>query len=269
MYCDKLQTKTGRSAQGSFLLSFVLTGFCFLLSFCLWFLPGCGTHSRIKGALCGPDRQIIYAGFRQTELNVSHAADVLTAIHNPEYELISQGESVIASQGEKEQRELIWLKLVAFDSETLTARRKYLFIVEEKPSVLFSIPQPALEFNCKVVLEEKLLDEPYVDENVRLVAIIKKILENVRSDIGQVAEDNKQVATCGMMINQALETVLVKLEASPASAAKLDDEQGVMFDHAAFDKGKIRMIRSEDIVKVRLLAGYVAGKKADSDDMDF
>ena len=75
--------------------------------------------------------------FSHTILKQSSSAEVLSTIHRPKDEILSQGESVLASCGEKKSGRRKWLNAVAFDEDVLTARCKYLLIVTEAPPILF------------------------------------------------------------------------------------------------------------------------------------
>ena len=225
-----------------------------------------------------PSYEQLSKSYYQTELKESSAADVLAGIRMVEYdqnmELISQSKSIIASVGQKKKGYKTWFNMVAFDEGTLTrdegytgsteyelkARRKYLFVVDEKPKILFVEPRENLSFDCEMVLEAEVLDEPYASENAKRIAILRQVLENVRRDVDEVGQDNKTLAVSGMLINQALEVVLVKLDSSPVLASKLADEGGLEFSHISFDKGKIRMTVADDIVTVKIRLGSLVGK---------
>ena len=86
-------------------------------------------------------------------------------------------------------------------------------------------------------------------------SIVKEVLENLRKDIDEVSSDNKTLAVCGMMINQSFETVLTKLDSSPAFAARLSEPAGLDFSHINLDKGKIGMKIEGDTVTVKMMLG--------------
>ncbi len=202
------------------------------------------------------EKQLLDAYYR-TNLKESSSADVLGMIYMPEYGLLSQSKSVVASQGQKKKGHKLWFNMVAFDENDLRAKRKYFFVVDEKPKVL-SEPWAGLKFDCEMVLEREVLDEPYANENARRIAILNQVLENVRADIEEVGPDNNKLNVCGMLINQALMAVLSKLDSpagSPALAVKLSEPGGLEFSHMSFDKGKIRMVVADDIVTVKIRLG--------------
>ncbi len=201
----------------------------------------------------------LFESYNQTELRISSSAEVLTTIHTPEYELLSQSKSVVASVGQKKKGYKTWLKMVAFDENRLTAKRRYLLIVDDRPS-LMEQPRKSLSFDCEMVMETEALDRPYANENARRIAILRQVLENARRDKDEVGEDNKTVAVCGMLINQALEAALVQLDSSPTLASKLSQASGVDFSHISLGRGKMRMLVDIDIVKVKMRLGRLVKK---------
>ena len=213
-----------------------------------------------------PDYEHIAQSYRQTQLKVSSSADILVTIGTgadefPEYEVLSQSKSVVGLLGQKKKGYKTWLKMVAFEENEMTAQRKYLFLVNEKPKALFVEPWAYVRFNCEMVLETDVLDEPYANENAKRIAILKKVRENAHNDVKELELDNKMITVCGAVINQGLETVLVKLEASPAQAAQLDNPDGIRFEHMSFDKGVIKMQLVEDIVTVDMRLGSIIKKR--------
>jgi len=207
-----------------------------------------------------PHNKQISEGYYRIELKRSSAADVLTEIYMPEYELLSQSKSVVASSGEKKKGYKRWFNMAAFDEDYSRATRKYLFIEDEKPKVLSMEPREGFSFDCEMVLESKILDTPYSNENARRIAILKQVQKNVRKDISEVSTDNQVYVTSGAMINQALETILVELNKSPALAARLSDSSGVEFSHTSYNKGRIQMVINDNVVTVKMRLGtFVRG----------
>lgn len=206
-----------------------------------------------------PSNAQVYAVYRQTALKQSTSADVLAAFGRPKNELLSQTKSVIASAGEKKKRGYKkWFNMVAFDENELIAKRKYVFIVDERPKLLFAKPWEGVYFDCKMVLPNEVLDEPYASENARRVAILKQVGADTRKDTKEIGADNEVVGRCGMIVGQAIDTVTVKLDGSPALAARLTDPNGLEFSHTSFDKGLLRMVVEDDVATVRLRLGSFA-----------
>jgi len=84
-----------------------------------------------------PSNSQIYTMYRQTVLQQSTSADVLMLFGRPDYALLSQSKSIIALAGEKKKGYKTWFDMVAFDENELIARRKYVFISDERPRQLF------------------------------------------------------------------------------------------------------------------------------------
>jgi hypothetical protein len=206
-----------------------------------------------------PNNATVRLGYDKTELKVSNAADVLSVIHLKKYELLSQSKSVIALQGIKKKTHKIWIKMVAFDEEKLTAQRKYLFVEDERPKFFFTDPVEGARFECEMVLSKELLDKPYANENARRIAVLKQVLENFKKDILGVEGDNKMLKSCSMMINQALGAVVTQLEdktGSPALAARLEEPKGIEFSHLSYSTGRAGMvIECDELVKVKIMMG--------------
>lgn len=218
---------------------------------CLCILCGCSAPDQFAAS---PSENEISTAYRETTLKESTSADVLTVIAKPEDGVISQSKSVIASQGTNKKGYKLWFSMVAFDESALTAKRKSFFVVDEKKESVLIWPRRRLVFNTEMVLEPKVLNEPYANDNAKQIAILKRVSEDVSKDVAEVAVDNKKIGICGMLINQTLGTVLLRLEESPAMASELSGPKGFEFDHMTLGKGKITMNVTDDIadVKVRL-----------------
>jgi len=216
-----------------------------------------------------PSNSQIYTMYRQTVLQQSTSADVLMLFGRPDYALLSQSKSIIALAGEKKKGYKTWFDMVAFDENELIARRKYVFISDERPRQLFVELWEGVYFDCKVVLPREVLDEPYANENARRIAILKQVGADVRKDTGEVGVDNKVLLVGGLMVGQAIDAVRVKLDGSPALAERLSDEKGLEFEHISYKKGLLRMDIEGDIAMVRLRLGSYAKKWKLSVEMPF
>jgi hypothetical protein len=143
--------------------------------------------------------------------------------------------------------------MVAFDENAVTAERKYFFVVDEKGKDFLFGPRRSLKFDSQMVLESDFWDEPYASENARRIATLQQLSKNFRSDIDELAQDNKILDICGMLVNQTLQTVLQKLESSPSLASKLSKADGLDFDHITLGKGRISMINiMDDTINVNI-----------------
>lgn len=237
-------------------------------------LSGCSVYEYLKPEKRPYDVQL-YEIYSRTQLRVSTVSDVKAfgIAYQPENELLSQSESVIASQGQKRKGTKIWFNMVSFDQNKQTVNRKYIFIVNDKINLLED-PKKHLSFDCAMVLESEDLIGPYANENAFRIALLKRIKQNIRADINQVASDNKMLDICGMMVNQSFEAAQVKLNSSGVYASKLKNPAGMEFSHMSFDKGRIRLLFESDkevneliagdIVSVKLRLGKAAKKMAKS-----
>ncbi len=227
-------------------------------------LAGCSDTVELFTPEDAPAIAEIVRAYRMTELGETSSADVLAMMQLQPNELMSQSESVVAVYGEKKKNKDTvkrWFKMVTFDDDDFWAKRKYLFIVDERPKFLFVEPWEGLLFDCQMIIKSDVLDEPYADENARRIAILKRIKDNIRDDMLEVAKDNNRLNICGMMVRQNLEAVLALLDESPAMAARLDSADGLQYEHINMDEGRIRMTLDIDIAAIRIEAGSVAKDK--------
>jgi len=221
------------------------------------FYAGCGVEEPLERVQPEPKpytKQLPEA-YDKIQLNRSTSADVLEIIKQYKQELVSQSESIVASYGEKKKTYQFWLTMVAFDEEDFTVTRKYFLTVDEKPWHIGAEGQK-LRFDTEEILDEEILSEAYTSENQKRIAILKKVQGNMRDDISQIREESKIPDTAGMMINQTLEGILYALNQSPALAEKLDQPEGLEFDHPTMGKGRVGMkLEDENVVKVRIRIG--------------
>jgi hypothetical protein len=150
--------------------------------------------------------------------------------------------------------------MVTFDENELIAKRKYVFISDEKPKQLFVEPWEGVDFDCKIAIPKELLEQPYANENARRIAILKEVIKETRKDTQDIGADNKAIATGGMIVGQALDTLLAFLDESPTLAGRLSEPNGLEFEHPSYDKGRARMVSENDVATVALRLGSFAKK---------
>jgi len=233
---------------------------------CCVVISGCSVIEYFTPEKPPYDVELFYS-YRQVELDKSSSAAVLGMIHRADFELLSQSKSVIVSTGQQKEGYKTWFDMVAFDENELTAKRKYFFEIDEKPKVLGESPREGLRFDCDVVLPAKVLSEPYANENAKRIAVLKQILEDFQKDIADVRQDNKALATSGMLVNQALTSVLTVLDSSPALATRLSKPAGVEFSNLSLDKGKIQMIAVDTTAMVKIRLGSFLEMKIVGDEV--
>jgi len=203
------------------------------------------------------DREV-FGRYYLTTLKFSTPADVLSTISAGDKELLSQSQSVIASYGQEEDAEELWFNMVAFDEAKLTAVRKYALLVDESTGSYVVSRKRTLRFDAQAVVDAKLLAEPFDNENARSIAILKEIRDRFKDDISQLTFDSADLRSAAMLTQHVFNTIVGRLEASPAAAARLPGEAGMEFDHMNFGRGHIRMVRQGDIVSIKIKIGQAA-----------
>ena len=204
-----------------------------------------------------PDRDV-FGRYYLTTLRFSTSADTLSVIADNEKELLSQSQSVVASYGQKKDAAELWFNMVAFDEARLTAVRKYAFLVDESTRPYLVARRRKLRFDARVVVDAKVLAEPFDNENARNIAILDDVSNKFSEDIAQLAFDSTDLQSAAMLMKHVFNTVLRQLDDSPASAVRLAGAAGMEFDHMNLGKGHIRMVRYNDMVSVKIKIGQAA-----------
>ena len=183
-------------------------------------------------------------------------------------EVLSEGQNTVATLGQSKDGRKTWFNMVVFHEFKLNVIRKYFFVVDERATRLAAKPSRGMSFDCQMVLDKEVLDRSYTSENLRRMAILRHISENLRADIEALGintdspnQNNKMLSVCGMLINQTLELFLLKLDASPVLAAKLSSVDGVDFDHINFGEGKVGMVVQDDMAAAALRFGAFVDAK--------
>jgi hypothetical protein len=241
-------------ASACYLAAFVLAA---LIVGCSWVSPNDGAQNKRLFSL-----EELSEPYDQITLRTSLTIDALPKIQRFQsdrgpllggVEVLSEGESTVATLGQNKDGRRTWFNMVVFHEFRLNVVRKYFFIVDERAKRLTARPSRGMRLDCKIVLEGELLNRSYSSENVKRIAILEYISKNLRADIEELGvttdspnQHNKMLSVCGMLINQTLEMILLKLDSSPVLAAKLGSTGGINFDHINFGDGKVRMIVQND-----------------------
>jgi hypothetical protein len=241
-------------------------------------LAGCSALSSHAGAQNQQlsEQQVLSAPYDQITLKKSLTLDALPTIRRAqseagsllaETETVSHSDRVVASLGQSRDGYSTWFNMVTFHEYQLNVIRKYFFAVEDRAGSLRARPRRGLRIDCEMVLDKEVLGKSYTSENIRRIAILRYVLDSIRKDIKELGDDvdvpdqyNKKLDVCGMLINQTLELILVKLNSSPVLATKLSSAGGLDFDHISFGKGKVQMIVKDDTVAFAMCFGtYIHG----------
>lgn len=252
---------------------------CCLAALLLAALPGgcsfVSPDSEAKEKLFSRDE--LSAPYNQITLVTSLTIDALPTIQRFQSdrgpllggaEVLSEGQNTVATSGQSKDGLRTWLNMVAFHEFRLNVIRKYFFIVDEGRTLLGIRSGRGMSFDCQTVLGKEVLETSYMSENTRRIAILRHVLENLRVDIKTLGvdtdspnQDNKMLSVCGMLINQTLELISIKLDSSPVLALRLESIDGIDFDHISFGKGKIRMVIQNDMAAVSFQFGDFVNAK--------
>ena len=197
--------------------------------------------------------EFIFDRYYATTLKVTTSADILATTQDPDTELLSQSESVVAVWGKEGNKDRThWFNMIAFDEDAMTAARNYGFILEETNIGFNRTPRPALRFDAEVIIDAGVLDAPYANNNEKYIAVLKEVSSLFNKDAAELTYDSAQFNSSVIMAQQAFKTLHIKLMQSPAYAAQLPRLQGLEFDHMNLGESRIRMIIEGDIVKVKI-----------------
>jgi hypothetical protein len=222
----------------------VAMGCCIVFAGCDLFT----SYERYKG-----DRWLLDR-YDRIILKQSSSAEVLSVIQQ-ENDFLSQSESVVAAWSDKRKGSMLWFSAAAFDEELLTAKRKYSFVADERIKGYWTIPAQKLRFDAEVVLDPKVLAEPYANENAKRIAILKQLLKDYNADLIQLTADSQTLTSGSMMARRAVNTVITKLDQNPAYAIKLDEPNGLDFDHIILGKARARLVITDDIAALTIKVG--------------
>ena len=199
------------------------------------------------------DHDAVFDRYHSTTLKLSTSADVLAMVQEPETELLSQSESVVAAWGIEGKKERThWFNMVAFDEEQMNAVRKYGFILKERHWGWNISPAPMLRVDAEMVMDAEVLEAAYAGNNEKQVEILKAAKELFSRDAGELTFDSRVLRNSTDMVKQAFKSILVKLDHSPAYAVKLPLVEGMAFDHPTLGESRIRMLIEDDIVKIKI-----------------
>jgi len=196
----------------------------------------------------------VFDRYYATNLRLSRSADVLTIIKK-DAEVVTQTGGVVASAGERYKGQNLWFNAVAFDEQDLTAARKYAFAYEQFDKSWYVTARRRLRFDAQMLVGADVLAEPYTNDNARRKAILKGLVDAFQGDLGPAAADNQAINSGFGLVRQTLGVIMLKLDASPALAAQLDQPAGMEFDHPTIGRGHIRMVLEGDTLRLKIKAG--------------
>jgi hypothetical protein len=177
-------------------------------------------------------------------------------VQEPETELLSQSESVVAAWGVEGNKDRThWFNMVSFDEDHMNAIRKYGFILVERQWGWNMGPAPALRLDTAMVMDAEVLEAAYAGNNEKQIEILKAAKKAFNADALELTFDSRSLRNSTDMVKQALKSVLYKLDHSPAYAVKLPLYEGMAFDHPTLGESYIRMLVEGDTVKIKIKCG--------------
>lgn len=200
------------------------------------------------------EEQVVFQKYDRTILQQSSSAQVLSSLHEPLDEYLSQSESVVASWNQRDKGRTHWFNMVAFDEESLLAIRKYGFSCVEQRLGPNAPTKPRVRLDAELVLDSEILDGAYPTQNARFIAVLKEVKKQFAADALQVTTDSQILQSSTMMVSQLFQTIQVKLEQSPALASHLSWLEGLEFEHPTLGQSRIRMLILNNIVKIKIKA---------------
>lgn len=198
--------------------------------------------------------QSVYSKYYETTLNYSTSAEVLEYIQNPLTEYLSQSNSVVASWNQIDKGKTSWFNMVAFDQDTLKAVRKYGFSAVEQHLYPNATPRLKMRFDAEMIIDGDVLNGVYPNKNDYLIAVLKASFAKFKADSQEVTADSTVLNSCSMMVNQAMNAVLVKLASSPSYAVRLPWLEGMEFNHPTLGESRIRVLILDNVVKIKIKA---------------
>ena len=201
------------------------------------------------------NKEQLFTRYDLIELNASASSEVLATILNPEKELLSQSDSVVASWGHNKKASVLWFTAVAFDEEQLTAVRKYAVVADEITKDFYVKPAQKLRFDADVVIGIEVLDAAYANDNARRIAILREAMRAFGRDLSVLTPDSKVLESGVMAANQAMHSVMTMIEQSPAFAVRMSEVKGLEFQHISLGSGRVQVLIDNDIAKIRIKVG--------------
>lgn len=221
-------------------------------------LAGCGYFEQPKDRLSmepQPFTKALPNNYYAVKVNESTAAEVLENISRPEKEVLNQTENVVLTHGTKKNGHQLWFAAVAFDDESMVAKRKYFFHTDEK-SYHINAEDQKLYIDMVLDMPEQVYDETYTSADVKHVEIFKGVYERFREDTRDLTVENQQFESCTLMVNQVFNSLLHQLSLQRDLVRKMVGDKGLRFDHMNYDGGRVRMVITDSVVHVRVLVGY-------------
>ncbi|MFI4912613.1 MAG: hypothetical protein ACIAQZ_13180 [Sedimentisphaeraceae bacterium JB056] len=203
----------------------------------------------------------VFSRFDRVEIGESSAAEVLSFIQDESLgEMLSQDEQTVVSWAQNGNGAVIWLNVVSFDEASNTAARKYAFLVDEDSPgwrLFYGSKSKKMRAEFEFVLPPEFDELELTTENERKREALKTALNLYIKDIDVVRYDSDYIYSSAMMLRQTFNELLYELERVPAKLSKIDEPEGVSFDHPTLGPSRVRMLFDTEtyIVRIKIKVG--------------
>jgi hypothetical protein len=222
---------------------------------------GCAWMERGGSPPESPTALQLLATFKATELGTSTSGDVLSSMSDlsfPGIEVISTSQNAVSISGPQDLADRTWMTLISFGDDTLTANGKYFFYINDKPRGFFHHKVTNARMDVEKVITPEVLTANYADEEQMHLAIIRDVLKGFTAASGSVKTQDRRVRSCAMAATELLGERITEYKASGASMGPITGLTGLAFDTPELGSGRIKMVISGNIVKLKMVCGPVA-----------
>ncbi len=230
----------------------------------LSFAPGCTETQRSDSGEAVAEEGTRSSVYDKADVAKSSSLDVLSMMKKRENELLYQSDSTVVSSGVSDDGYGSWFTMVAFDEHSMTAVRKYFFVVDEnaKRGGLLGGMEKGIMFDSKLMLPASIADRSYAGENDRAKDLLQYALAAFKADLGDIGEDlteggpdARRLAVNGMLVRSSIEAVLQRIGQSEAVASQLGEGDGIEFEHMNFETGTAKLTTSDAIATLHVELG--------------
>ena len=102
------------------------------------------------------------------------------------------------------------------------------------------------------MMDDDILDAVYPTQNAQYIAVLQAAAKYFHDDALEVMKDSQILESSVLMVDQAFNSILIKLQTNQALAAHLPWLEGMEFQHPILGESRIRMIILDNIVKIKI-----------------
>ncbi len=205
-----------------------------------------------------PDKNKVFNRYDSIVLGKDTSATVLQKLYNKSLdkeEYLSQSESVVAKWAQRGKYDplliqrgayaVVWFNIVAFDEESMTAKRKYAFLSDEDSPgwwALLGASSQKMRFDMEMIMDDGVLDQPYTSASDKWIAIIEESKKLYLDDARDIRKDSHAIDSISLLINETFNQILMQIKNSPALTQRIDQASGLSFDHSVLNEGRLLIV---------------------------